>query len=58
MGRFKIKGVKILMEMIDLLFFVILFIFISLIFGLSIIATIVVMLINEMTPKKDENEHK
>lgn len=46
------------MELVDLLFFLMLFIFISVIFGLSIIATIIVMLINETTPKRDKNEHK
>lgn len=58
MGRFKIKGIRILMELVDLLFFLILFIFISVIFGLGIIATVIVMLINETTPKRDKNEHK
>lgn len=46
------------MELVDLLFFLMLFIFISVIFGLGIIATVIVMLINETTPKRDKNEHK
>jgi hypothetical protein len=58
MGRFKIKGIRILMEMLDLIFFTVLFIFLFIIFGLSLIATMVIMLINDVTSKKDKNEHK
>jgi hypothetical protein len=58
MGRFKVKGIRILMEMLDLIFFTVLFIFLFIIFGLSLIATMVIMLINDVTSKKDKNEHK
>lgn len=46
------------MEMLDLIFFTVLFIFLFIIFGLSLIATMVIMLINDVTSKKDKNEPK